>query len=79
LHIPDPEQDEGKKDDIDSGYVWGVKKELYSGTYPTPIECHIGYDPVSDCTLSTTPTGDPKGFAILTLCWSYIISTRFSN
>lgn len=66
--------------DLDLDTVTGTTK-YFRLAYPEPINCHITSDP-SACHYGSPPHANvgassaPQGLAILTMCWSYIFSTR---
>ncbi|KPM35390.1 hypothetical protein AK830_g11173 [Neonectria ditissima] len=79
--VPDPDVTEPPPDqDFDLSRVTGTTK-YFRLAYPDPIECCISSDP-SACHYGNPPSANvgasnaPQGLAILTMCWSYIFSTR---
>ncbi|KAI5464284.1 hypothetical protein BGZ63DRAFT_149213 [Mariannaea sp. PMI_226] len=79
--VPDPDSTESQpNEDLDLNNVTGTTK-YFRLAYPDPINCHITSDP-SACHYGSPPpinvgaSNAPQGLAILTMCWSYIFSTR---
>ncbi|KAM0195077.1 hypothetical protein ACHAPI_006623 [Fusarium lateritium] len=77
--VPDPEPNTRDGADFDLNNVTGTTK-YFRLAYPSPMECLITSDPSACHYGNPTGTADasnaPQGLAILTLCWSYILSTR---
>ncbi|KAF4968016.1 hypothetical protein FZEAL_10448 [Fusarium zealandicum] len=85
-HVPDPEpcQPEPAQPssrahpDLDLNHVTGTTK-YFRLAYPDPIDCLISSDPAVSSygnPSGTDASNAPQGLAILTMCWSYIFSTR---
>lgn len=66
--------------DLDLSRVTGTTK-YFRLAYPDIVECRISSDPSARC-CGSPPSSNvgasnaPQGLAILTMCWSYIFSTR---
>lgn len=77
-HVPNA-QDEKSGDernkDWDMRYLFGALKQ-YTLSFPQPIECLTTSSPSSSNKHTSHAT---KGLLVLTLCWSYILSARFSE
>ncbi|KAF4449559.1 hypothetical protein F53441_7218 [Fusarium austroafricanum] len=77
--VPDPEPDTRDGADLDLDNVTGTTK-YFRLSYPSPINCIISPDPSACHYGNPSGTADasntPQGLAILTMCWSYILSTR---
>ncbi|KAF7537008.1 hypothetical protein G7Z17_g12940 [Cylindrodendrum hubeiense] len=77
--VPDPDEPLPDKD-FDLSRVTGTTK-YFRLAYPDPVECCISSDPSASC-YGNPPSSNvgasdaPQGLAILTMCWSYIFSTR---
>ncbi|KAL4721957.1 hypothetical protein ACLX1H_011150 [Fusarium chlamydosporum] len=76
---PDPAPDAQAGAGLDLDNVTGTTK-YFRLAYPSPIDCHISSE--SNSCYYGSPKGTagasnaPQGLAILTMCWSYILSTR---
>ncbi|KAL5620220.1 hypothetical protein FOBRF1_003466 [Fusarium oxysporum] len=77
--VPDPEPRVRDGPDFDLDNVIGTTK-YFRLSYPSPINCIISSDPSACHYGNLAGTADasnaPQGLAILTVCWSYILSTR---
>ncbi|KAF4469520.1 hypothetical protein FALBO_3565 [Fusarium albosuccineum] len=81
--VPDPEppaQPPSRgRPDLNLNHVTGTTK-YFRLAYPGPINCIISSDPSACHYGNPSGTSDasnaPQGLAILTMCWSYIFSTR---
>ena len=72
--IPDPEQPSSKRGDekLDLQYSHGIRKFLPL-SYPSPVECRVySHPPLPGHGLLYAQ----RGLAVLTMCWSYILSIR---
>ncbi|KAJ4259683.1 hypothetical protein NW762_007614 [Fusarium torreyae] len=77
--VPDPEPDHRDGADLDLNNVTGTTK-YFRLAYPAPIDCLVSSDPSACHYGNPAGTADasnaPQGLAVLTMCWSYIFSTR---
>ncbi|KAL2187929.1 hypothetical protein L209DRAFT_754112 [Thermothelomyces heterothallicus CBS 203.75] len=72
-HVPDPEPEgSARNTDLNLQYPYGIRKSFLL-SFPKPMECRVSARP--------PPSGHPPwpgqgALALLTMCWSYILSAR---
>ncbi|KAM5347009.1 hypothetical protein ACJ41O_010014 [Fusarium nematophilum] len=78
-HQPPPQPSSRVGPHLDLNHVTGTTK-YFRLAYPEPIDCLISSDPnarhYGNPSGSADASSAPQALAILTMCWSYIFSTR---